>query len=138
MGGGGDILHGFVRSRAKDPTNYINRTRKSSRVTTRCNLPSLNPAAIIPFVIVPRYVAANAGASFDTEIFREYFRKITRALVGRSGFRTRLCRIIRGECVCHGRRRRGYGGYGRCRVSPWVIFPVIRNTRLLSHSTYRT
>lgn len=26
----------------------------------------------------------------------------------------------------------------RCRVSPWVIFPVIRNTGLLSHSTYRT
>lgn len=38
------------------------------------------------------------------EIFREYFRKITaRAYAGRSGFQ-RLYRIIRGECVCHGRR----------------------------------
>lgn len=48
----------------------------------------------------------------------------------------RLCRIIRGGCVCHeveGRRVHRW-----CRVSPVSpIFPVIRNARLLSHRTYR-
>lgn len=79
---------------------------------TRCNLPSLNPAQSPLRHCLPLH-SDEHETSFDTEIFREYFRKITARSPGRSGFQ-RLCRIIRGECVCHGppRRRRRRVGVG--------------------------
>ena len=47
----------------------------------------------------------------------------------------RLCRIIRGGCVCH---EVGGGVYTvGVGCPPWLIFPVIRNAGLLSHRTYR-
>lgn len=63
-----------------------------------------------------------------------YFRRNYASPVSGYG---RLCRIIRGQArssvVC-GVRRVDSG----CRMSLRLIFPVIRNTRLLSHRTYHT
>lgn len=76
---------------------------------TRCNLPSLNPAQSPLRHCLPLHSNERERPS-TLKSSSEYFRKITARSSGRSGFQ-RLCRIIRGECVCHGppRRRRRVG-----------------------------